>query len=303
MRMAPHRPRGVFLGLATLDLEYPVDEIPRRNQKISVSEQRVSAGGPATNAAVAFSFLGGRSVLVTAVGKHPFGAALRQDVGRFPIVLHDLARQRTAPPPVSSIMVLRGTGERSVVSANAAAFGAITAKLNPDWMSGASMVQVDGHYSALCLAGARLARSRSIPVVLDSGSWKEGMAELLPLIDIAVCSDDFLPPGCRDENDALEFLIAQDIRQVAITRGASPILYCDEGKRGKIPIERVRPIDMLGAGDIFHGAFCYYASRQGRSFRDALTMAAAVATFSCLHPGTRSWMPAFAHRQAVSGKT
>jgi sugar/nucleoside kinase (ribokinase family) len=179
------------------------------------------------------------------------------------------------------------------VSANAAAFPPISFKFNPRWLNGVSIVQVDGHYMLPCIAGARLARSSGIPVVLESGSWKEGMAELMPSTDIAICSDDFRPPVCRDDSDTLEFLADQGIRQVAITRGAAPVIYLDNGKRGMIPIERVRVIDMLGAGDIFHGAFCYRASAMGQSFRDSLAFAAHVATVSCLHPGTRLWMEAF----------
>jgi len=287
------RPKGLFVGLATVDLAYVVDRIPPRNAKIAVPSQQVSAGGPSANAAATFAFLGGRGALVTAVGKHPLGTVIRQDLGHFSVTVHDVGRQREEAPPLSSILVLRGSGERTVVSANAAAFPPISFRFNPRWLNGVSVVQVDGHYMPLCIAGARLARSRGIPVVLDSGSWKKGMAELLPSIDIAICSDDFRPPGCRDDSDTLECLAAQGIGQVAITRGAAPIIYLDNGKRGKIPIEHVRPIDALGAGDIFHGAFCYRACVMGRSFRDSLAFAAHVATVSCLHPGTRLWMEAF----------
>jgi sugar/nucleoside kinase (ribokinase family) len=288
-----HRPKGLFVGLATVDLAYVVDKIPSRNAKIAVPDQQVSAGGPATNAAVTFAFLGGRGALVTAVGQHPLGTVIRQDLDGFSVLLHDVAAQRQEAPPVSSILVVRGSGERTVVSANAAAFGTVSAKLNRRWLTGKSIVQVDGHYMALCIVAARLARARGIPVVLDSGSWKEGMAELLPLIDIAICSDDFRPPGCRDEADVVEFLAGQGIRQVAITRGAAPIIYLDNRRRGTVSVERVHPTDALGAGDIFHGAFCYYACRMERSFCDCLASAARVATFSCLHRGTRSWMEAF----------
>src|SRR5271157_651724 len=288
-----------ILRLATLDLAYVVDKIPPRNAKISVPGQQVSAGGPAANAAVTFAFLGGRSALVTAVGKHPLGIVIRQDLDHSSVSVRDVARNRKEAPPVSSILVLRGSGERTVISANAAAFPPISLEFNPEWLTGVSIMQVDGHYMPLCIAGAQLGRSRGVPVVLDGGSWKEGMAELLPSIDIAICSDDYRPPGCRDNGDTLEFLAEQGIRQVAITRGADPIIYVDHRKRGKIPIARVRPTDTLGAGDILHGAFCYYASQMGRSFRDALAFAARFATVSCLHLGSRLWMKALPGVQAV----
>lgn len=284
------RPKGLFVGLATVDLTYSVDDVPRCNQKISVPGQHIAAGGPATTAAATFAFLGGRAALVTAVGSHPLGTIIRTDLERFDVALHDLARRRKEPPPVSSIMVVRDTGERTVVSANAAVFSPIPAEFNPRWLSGVQILQVDGHYMPLCVAAARLAHRRGIPVVLDSGSWKEGMSGLLRFTDIAICSDDYRPPGCRDVEDVLEFFAARRIRQVAITRGGGPIRFVDHRESGTVAVEKIRPVDTLGAGDIFHGVFCYYAGQQGYNFRDALAAAARAATFSCRYPGTRLWM-------------
>ncbi len=296
MAKKPSRhPKALFIGLATVDLTYPVGEIPGRNAKISVVSQHIAAGGPATNAAMTFAFLGGNSTLVTAVGSHPLGSVIRRDLAQGSVVLHDVGRRRPEPPPVSSIMVLTCTGERTVVSANAAAFSPLHARLDPRWLNGVSMVQVDGHYMTPCIAGAKLARSRGIPVVLESGSWKEGMADLLPFIDIAICSDDYRPSGCRNENEVLEFLAGWGISRVAITRGAGPIRFADHLKRGTIAVEKIRAVDTLGAGDIFHGAFCYYSSL-GQDFRQALAAAARVATFSCRYLGTRSWMKTFPRR-------
>ena len=278
--------KGLFVGLATVDLAYVVDKLPPRNAKISVPSQQVSVGGPAANAAVTFAFLGGRSGLVTAVGKHPLGILIRQDLARFSVSVHDIGRHRKEAPPVSSILVLRGSGERTVVSANAAAFPPLKVGFNPRWLSGMSIVQVDGHYMPLCIAGARFARSCGIPVVLDSGSWKEGMDELLPSIDIAICSDDFRPPGCRDDSDVLEFLAGRGIRQVAITRGAAPVTYLDNRKHGKIPVERVRPTDMLGAGDIFPRSFLL-------SHLSNRTWLSRLACVCC--PGSHGLLPTFGH--------
>lgn len=290
-------PKGLFVGLAAVDISYTVDAIPRRNQKISVAGQQLSAGGPSANAAATFAFLGGKASLVTAVGLHPLASIIRTDAERFAIRLHDLGRGRSEAPPVSSIMVLRRTGERTVVSANAAAFSSIKADFNPRWLSGVSIVQVDGHYIKLCIEAARAARERGIPVVLDSGSWKKGMSELLEFVDIAVCSEDYWSPGCRDIRDVFEFLGARRIRRIAVTRGGKPIQFVDHDERGAVAVSRVRAVDTLGAGDIFHGAFCYYVSQSGYGFREALAAAAKVAAFSCRYPGTRSWMEKFPRRE------
>lgn len=286
---------GLFVGLATVDVSYAVEEIPKPNQKISVPEQLVNAGGPATNAAVTFAFLGGHATLASAVGQSPLSRIIRDDLAHHSVRLHDMAGGRSESPPVSSIMVLRASGERSVVSANAAVFSPLSTNFDPAWLAGVSVVEVDGQYMPLCIAAAKAAREQDVAVVLDSGSWKPGMAKLLRFVDTAICSQDFRPPGCRREDQALEYLISHKIRRVAITRGERSIRYQEDGTTGEIRIansSRLRAVDTLGAGDIFHGAYCYYAA-QGRSFRDALKAAAQVATFSCRYRGTRQWMKDF----------
>ncbi|TAG00060.1 MAG: sugar kinase, partial [Oscillatoriales cyanobacterium] len=54
---------GLFLGLATLDLIYLASKPPGENQKVVAVDSTIAAGGPATNAAVAFSGLGNAAVL------------------------------------------------------------------------------------------------------------------------------------------------------------------------------------------------------------------------------------------------
>src|SRR5690348_14407025 len=81
MRNAPaSEPRGIFVGLATLDVIHRIDEPPAVNQKITATAQFVAAGGPAANAAVTFAALGGGAVLVTALGTEPVADLVRSDL-------------------------------------------------------------------------------------------------------------------------------------------------------------------------------------------------------------------------------
>ena len=188
-----------------------------------------------------------------------------------------------------------------MVSANAAVFSPVSAEFNPRWLAGASLMLVDGQYMALCIAAARAAKERGIPVVVDSGSWKPGMEKLLAFVDTVICSGDFRPPGCQSGHDVFRFMARRKIQRVAITRGESSIRYVAGDEPGEIRVRKVRCVDTLGAGDIFHGAYCYYAAQDGMAFGDALEMAARVASFSCRFRGTRSWMEKFERPQAPTG--
>ena len=57
---------------------------------------------------------------------------------------------------------------------------------------------------------------------------------------------------------------------------------------GSIDVPTVKIIDSLGAGDIFHGAFCHFILF--KSFVEALTQASLIAAASCQAFGTRRWM-------------
>ncbi|NKY89795.1 PfkB family carbohydrate kinase [Nocardia veterana] len=277
-----------FAGLTTVDLAYAVDTYPVEDSKTQAREQFLGAGGPAANAAVACAILTGAARLLSAVGQHPLTALIRDDLRGNGVELLDATPHRTDPPPVSSIVVATDAGTRTVVSLDGSGievpFGADAAARVRD----APVVLVDGHHPELALGVARIAREAGVPVVLDAGRWKPVHAELLPLVDIAICSASFAPPASGDLFDHLHRV---GPHAVAVTRGAQPISYSADGIRGEIPVDTVTGADTLGAGDILHGAFCAYYSH-GLDFVTALTRASAVATLSCRSFGTRAWRAA-----------
>ncbi|KGF73968.1 hypothetical protein DO97_06470, partial [Neosynechococcus sphagnicola sy1] len=102
--------RGLFVGLVTLDLIYLVKQLPDANQKILASDISVSAGGPATNAAVTYRYLGNHATVLGVVGCHPMTQLIRQDLHQQQVAIADLESARLASPPISSILVTQGTG-------------------------------------------------------------------------------------------------------------------------------------------------------------------------------------------------
>jgi sugar/nucleoside kinase (ribokinase family) len=125
--------------------------------------------------------------------------------------------------------------------------------------------------------------------VFDGGSWKPETEGLVRFVDTAICSSDFLPPDCSGEDEVIEYLHAAGVPQIAITKGADPIRYITGASSGIIQVPRVDVVDTSGAGDIFHGAFCFYTAT-GSSFVDSLGEAARIAAESCRFRGTREWM-------------
>ncbi|MFF2553139.1 PfkB family carbohydrate kinase [Nocardia sp. NPDC058058] len=283
---------AVFIGLSTLDLAYAVDRYPAEDSKTQADELFLGAGGPAANAAVAYAHLSGRvPTLVTALGKHPLAELIRGDLQEHGVGVTDLTPDSAQQPPVSSIIVATGSATRTIVSLDGSRVHAPFDGEAAEHLYGVAVVLVDGHYAEPSLRIAAAARERGIPVVLDAGRWRPVHTELLPLIDIAICSAAFTPPGVSPGAPAelFERLHALGPAWVALTHGADPIAYSMPGERGEIPIGATHAVDTLGAGDILHGAFCHFHTL-GESFPIALAHAAEVASRSCVSVGTRAWM-------------
>jgi sugar/nucleoside kinase (ribokinase family) len=268
--------QGIFVGLCTLDLVYLVSAYPRPNSKSTAKQQAAVAGGPAANAAVTFGYLAGRAYLVSVVGIHPLAAVITDDLRRHHVTLHDLASQPDLLPMISSIIVTEDDGSRTVISVDATRAKPHGNLLPELPIEDTAVLLADGHYLEACHVAAGQAKKRGIPVVLDGGRWKSGIENLLPSIDIVICSADFRPPGLGEDSAVLDFLLSRGVSAAAITRGADPIKYRTDDNAGELSVEQVRVVDTLGAGDVLHGAFCYFYAIESHGFIDSLVRAAAV---------------------------
>lgn len=279
---------GLFIGLVTLDFIYLTEFFPHSNQKIVASDYAIAAGGPATNAAITFSYLGNNSQLMGVVGMQTNSQVIKADLSAHQVQLIDLEPNRQESPPISSIIVTKSTGERAVISINATKAQGSLDKLPSNLLDDIEIVLIDGHQMVASAAIVSQAQGQQIPVIMDGGSWKPGLETILPYIDYAICSANFFPPGCETTEDVFSYLQAIGIDNIAITQGEKPILYDHQGTRGEIPIPPLPAIDTLGAGDIFHGAFCHYLWQQ--DFVSSLIAASKIASRSCRYFGTRRWM-------------
>ncbi|CAN5161916.1 PfkB family carbohydrate kinase [soil metagenome] len=296
-------PLLVCCGLVTLDVLQVVERLPAPDEKVVATDLEVGFGGPAANAAATAVALGVRTRLVTALGTGPIADLVRSGLRDAGVELVDLLEGAPGTPAVSTVLVTRATGERAVVSLNATGAGDLSALargLADDALAGASVLLLDGHHLGAAVALAGRARAAGVTVVLDGGSWKPRLGELLPLVDHAVLSDDFalpddavLPdPVAAADVDDLDAVRALGPRLVARSAGSGPLRYLlADGTRGAVippSVARDEVVDTLGAGDVLHGAYCAELVRGGSPVQ-ALERAVMTATESIRHRGARSW--------------
>lgn len=227
---------ALFAGLTTLDVLHGLDHVPDPTLKTTSCNFALSAGGPATNAAVAYAALERiaaitqahaptPAVLLSAVGSGVLSQVCSQDLHTHGVTLLNASADNTLEseqaPAVSSIV--DHPAGRMVASTNARVVTDTTKadlylkKINT---SDIDVIMSDGHNPELAHIALTLHEENVIPSsrpknltadlfqhnnpetyhgaprILDGGSWKAWLPTLLSHIDIAVISADFIPPLC-----------------------------------------------------------------------------------------------------------
>ncbi|GAA4286838.1 PfkB family carbohydrate kinase [Georgenia daeguensis] len=290
----------VCCGLTTIDVTQVVERVPGPDEKVVAASLAVEVGGPAANAARTAAALGAPTTLVTALGTGTLSDLARAELAAAGVTVLDLADD--GAPPLSTVLVTRGTGERAVVSTNAV--GRRVAAPPPDALDGAGALLVDGHLLAAQTALAAAARARGTTVILDGGSWKDGLEALLADVDLAVLSADLVPPGptraagTPDDDAVLGAVARLGPALVARSHGGGPVAVLHDGVRTQLSVPAVEVVDTLGAGDVLHGATAA-ALAAGAPWLDALAEGIEVASRSVRHPGALGWAAAGARTRSA----
>jgi sugar/nucleoside kinase (ribokinase family) len=288
-------PRVLFLGRSTLDVLYRLDRLPEEDTKVFAREFHAAPGGPALNAAITHALLGGEAMLVSAIGRGPWASVVRAELARHGVSLFDLATGTHYETPLTTVLLNNATGSRTAVNPPASPVALKTlntswqAELGHLWGAIPPVILSDGFHLRETLPLLAACRAAGATLCLDGGSWKPGTDELAPMLAVAICSERFAVPGLDRSPDAIFAWFAdQGVPCIALTRGAKPILGWERGRRFEIEVEPVEAADTLGAGDVLHGAFCYFYARNAE-FEPALRRASQIATLSCQSLGTQAW--------------
>jgi sugar/nucleoside kinase (ribokinase family) len=279
-------PPALCVGRTTLDVVYSLNHFPSEDTKIFAHAIHVAPGGPATNAAITYARLGGKAQLMTTIGGGPWATTVRNELGRLGIEIIDLAEGTSYETPLTTVLVNVAQATRTIVNPPRSEVQLSRPKLwEQRWGESPALVLTDGFHLAETLPLLRTLQMKGTQICLDGGSWKPATDELAGLLSIAICSERFIVPQSPAHPDAtIDWFVEKGVPHVAITRGASPIIGWDRGRKFAIEIEKIHAVDTTGAGDVLHGAFCFHFARNG-NFEQALRIAAEIATRSCRQLG------------------
>jgi sugar/nucleoside kinase (ribokinase family) len=282
----------LVLGYNACDVICPLSEFPVPDSKLAVPEIYWGGGGPAATAAVALAKLGARVRLVTPLADDLPGRLQREELiaAGVDLTLSPVHVGQRSPQAV--ILVDPAHEERTILWSRGSLPCLPAAKVSPAWLDGVDLLYVDSHEPAAAAALAREAGRRGLPVVLDAGTVREGMDQLVPLCTDVISSSIFAPTLTGEEKPAmaLRALARLGPRRVAMTFGRAGCLALIEDRVVHVPAYAVPVRDTTGAGDVFHAGYAFARAR-GDSWRDSLDYGSAVAGLKCRDWGGRRGLP------------
>jgi sulfofructose kinase len=286
------RPRVVGVGLACLDhlALWQDASMPVRDNRIL--EWTTQGGGPVATALVAVARLGGQAEVWAAVGTDWMADLVVQGLDAEGVDTTHIVRLEGRDGPLVVVCVDGLTGERQFLYSTG--FFTIDDPFGPvDSLASAGCLLYDGMQYPSALRAAVEARRLGVPVVADlSGRVGEGRREILRYTDHAIASQyclRSLDVG-DDSRHGCEMIQAMGPRHVVVTLGGKGLASLDGNHYTELPAFDVEVVDTTGAGDVFHGAFCYGLVK-GLTVEQNLRFASAVSALKCRRLGGRAGIP------------
>ena len=257
--------------------------------KVAFEREILSPGGQVASAMVTCAKLGLRVKYIGTVGDDERGRIQLASLRASGINLDDLEIRRNCANQTAYILIDQGTGERTVLWQRDECLRLEPESITPQKITSARMLHIDAHDTPAVARAAEIAHQHRIPVTVDVDTIYHGFDRVLPHVDYLVASSEF-PVQWTHERDPFRALgmIQEEyhIPVAAMTLGALGALARVERRFIYSPAFVVNCADTTGAGDVFHGAFCY-AVLQNMPLRDALEFSNAMAALNCTALGAR----------------
>ncbi len=264
-----------------------VERFPDPGTKVPASEFLITSGGQAGNAAVAIARLSGQ---VDFAG--PMGAQDDEFANRIINILlsenidcKGAVRVPGATTSVSLILV-DAEGEKMIATRRDQGMDAAIPH-NPELaVAAVDAVLLDNRYPNFVMPICEAAQKRNIPRVLD-------LDRAAPLDDPLVLASTHVissaealrgTTGLDDLQAALKKVGQHFKGFLAFTDGPRGVYWLQDGKVRHMSAFKVKAIDTLGAGDVFHGAFTFRLVETG-DVVDAMRFAGAAAAIKCTRFG------------------
>ena len=294
----------VGVGLNATDTLILLDRFPAYAGKVPFTREVLSPGGQVASAMVCCAKLGLRVKYIGTCGDDERGRIQMDSLRASGINIDDVQVRENCPNQTAYILIDQSTGERTVLWRREDCLALLPDSITPAMITSARLLHIDGHDTPAVARAAQIARQHGIPVTIDIDTIYRGFDHVLQHVDYLVTSSEF-PVQWTGQADPLKALATIQnefhLPVAAMTLGSHGSLARVDGKFYYSPAYVVNCTDTTGAGDIFHGAFCY-AVLAGLPIQQTLDLSNALAALNCTALGARGKLATLEEAHALMGR-
>lgn len=284
------------IGLNATDTLLLVEEFPPYAGKVPFRRELLSPGGQVATAIVACARLGLRAKYIGTIGGDLRGQIQRESLEGTGVDTSGLIVRQNSANQTAYILIDERTGERTVLWQRPDGLRLEPSEIDPQEICNSRMLHIDGYDIEAAAYASGLARKLGVPVSLDVDTVYPGFESVLQNVDYLVAGSNW-PLKWTGETDPFTALgRLQDeyrMKVAAMTLGTYGALALEGGSWHYSAGFEVDCVDTTGAGDVFHGAFCY-AILNGMPLQEALEFSNAAAALNCTAIGARGHVPVLA---------
>lgn len=285
----------VGFGTNAVDFLIVVPEYPRFDSKIELTDYIRAAGGEIATAMVGLSRLGLKTSYAGRFGDDTEGAFGLQSLIDEGVDTRFAERIVGAKTQIAFIVIDERSGERTVIWHRDKRLGYTENDAPLEAAALGKVLHFTPHDTRACLKLAQKAKASGGRVSIDIDNIFENVEELLPLVDIMICSAEFPEKlfGISDPKDALHEIRSRfGCAVAALTRGEKGSLTLCENTLFESPGFSVPSgaKDTTGAGDSYRAGFLF-GLLTGETVERSAQIANAVAALKCRELGARTALP------------
>ncbi len=295
--------RFVAIGNANVDIKIFVERIPNPDESMDALAASVSAGGAASNFAIAAAKIGVESHIVACLGGDNLGRIYLETLKRCGVNTSHVKVVEGMRTGLVVILNVLGEDRRMIESVGA------NDELTPsdifdrrDLLTSADEVH---------MASVRPEIAESVLEVRKDASWDPGMriirryrSEVWSLLSKTgkLFLNEREAEAISGEGDPLTYITkiaSKGPNEVIVKMGSRGSLAWVEGEIYKVDAIPVKVVDTTGAGDIFAAVYLR-ARRRGYGVEDCLRLANAASAIKVSRPSTVNGMPNWDEIQTMS---
>ena len=280
------------VGYTAIDYLGIIPHFPEENLKLELDSLEVQGGGPAATATVTAARLGLSTAFIGKVGGDDRGALMLMKLNVEGVDVSSAVLEVEALSQFAFIMVDAETGKRTILWTRGTLEPLMPDELDMEKIVSCRGLLVDTLEPAAAAAAAREASEAGAKVLIDAGTLRDGVREILPHCHYIVASETFagqISEG-RGDRAALEAMMGYGPEAAVVTLGERGCVALSDGVFVEEKGFEVDAVDTTGAGDVFHGAFLYAVLREW-DIRRCCVFANAVASMKCRMLGGRAGIP------------